>query len=1274
MAKTHHIQRSLNAGELSPLMEARSDQNKYMAGCRTCENFIPLIYGGVQRRPGTEYIADAKSASAKSRLAAFEASVDDTYILELSNQSLRVFKDGAQLFRPVGSEDLSDFDSATGDSSLVAHWLLNDNLATQAVLDDAIAGNHDGTTSTNNTEDLSVANFEGTANKAFDLNDTNHIDVGDHANLSFGDGSVDTPFSISAWIYYESDGADQYIISKWDDPGNAEWSLSVNSSDKIDFIIHDDSAAKNQNIQTNDTISEDTWYHIAATYDGRGGGSAVFGMKIYINAALKAVSISADASYVAMEALGADLEIGTIDNSSTQDWVGRLDNIALFNKELSITEVSEIMTGGDSTVVFEITTPYLTADLFALKFEQSADVMWITHPSYETRRLSRFGDTSWVLRVLGLSTGPFRDQNTDTAQTIAVAEIAGGGIATGASVTLTASGHSPFVAGTTAGHLPSGPVSSSKSQTGALYKLVYSLGTPFVSGLLDPTGANSTATLQVNKGVSWDLVTNGTWGQAADSATIILERTYDNEVTYETVTSFTSAANFNIDTSGTEENGDALYRLTVSETTAGGAACAFNLSVRDSSHTGIVEITAVANPQSATAAVRVSLGLATDTAVAATHRWSEGSFSNLRGWPIDVTISSEERLTFAGNISEPLTTWGSVIGDFENFRAGTDADDAIIFTLIGSGQQNRIRWMLSQDDLVLGTIGGEHLLGASKDSEALTPTNARARLQTTYGSENIAAKIVNQAVLFVQRGGKKIREFLYNFEADSRKADDLTVFSNHITGDGILDMTFQRTPDPTLWCIRSDGEIAIMNYERDQNIFSWSRIVTKSGDEFESAAIIYGGTNSEDEVWVSVKRTINGSTVRYIERFYDRNLPDDLDDLKFIDSGITCNSTPATTTITGLDTLEGAQVSVLADGVVVSGKTVTISTIGHWKLNDDAASTTVVDSSSNANDGGLDVNTSTISTAGKINDALDFSANSGDHWVDISDQAYYSFGDGTDDSPFSVALWAYIPETPTGNIVIISKWGGSPDREWSIFVDTSRRVKIDLYDDTAAVSSSLRTSAISTGWHHIVATYNGLGGATAADGLTIYIDGQEETSYSARTSNASYVAMDNLAANLEIASSVGGGSSYEEKLDDIRLYDVEINAAQVTTLYNSGSGTEAGGNTIELDTAASTVQVGLPYTSTVKPMRLNTAETDLVTTKRINKAIVDVFETIGGEIGPDTSHLEDIPTGTSALFSGFKEISIPGGYGREGDIIVRQTQPLPMTVRSINLDLGASRD
>ena len=523
----------------------------------------------------------------------------------------------------------------------------------------------------------------------------------------------------------------------------------------------------------------------------------------------------------------------------------------------------------DSYPIYEIPSPFLTADLFGLKFEQSADVMYISGPNYETRKLSRINETTFVLEEGNFQTGPFQIVNAVTTALITPS-------ATTGSITLTASGtgsdgsaFAPFQTGTTAGHGPSGAAGDSnagtpqtyKSITGSLFRIVHSTDAAVVDHSF--TTVETSDSVLVYKGFSGFFVTKGFW-----TGTIKLERSYD-QISWETQATVTSENNNNEVVDFTEEQNNAYYRMNATEFTGGSANC--QISINDTSVIGIVEITAVASSTSATATVVQTIGL-TD----ATHRWSEGYWSNYRGWPNSVAISSEERLTFAGSASFPLTTWGSVSGEFNNMTEGSLANDAIIFTLVGSGSQNAIRWIVSKNALILGTYGGEHVLGASDDKEALTPTNVMAKIQSTYGSEDIQALVVGDSVLFMQRGGRRLREMHYDFEKDSMVAEDLTVFSNHITESTIVDMAYQRTPDPMVWTVRNDGQMAVMSYERSQDVWSWCRLFTSTNlagtqteSDYESVCIV-PSNSEEDVVWYSVKRTIGGAVVRYIEFFAPR--------------------------------------------------------------------------------------------------------------------------------------------------------------------------------------------------------------------------------------------------------------------------------------------------------------------------------------------------------------------------------------------------------------------
>lgn len=905
----YRIYNNFNAGELTPLLNIREDLAKYQSGCSIMENMIPLPQGGAMKRPGTKYIAEVKTSSLSTRLLPFEYSTEQSYIIEVGNQYMRFYADGAQLQAVAGTEDISALDNVKG------HWLLNDDLATQAVLDDD-GNTHDGVTNTSNTAVLHRNGYVGTGSFKFSAADS--VIITDHADFEFIEG-VDGDFSLSAWIYIDDNSNFAMIMSKWDvDAPSREWIFYISSNGKLALSLIDevdDKAASR--ISTADVPHG--WHHVVATYEGEHtswtGATAANYIILYIDGALAASTATNNAGYTKMVAGTSNVLIsGRYSSVGGGDielqWPRAIDDVAIFGDVLSAAEVAALVVDA----AYEIDTPYLTADLFNLKFEQSADVLYITHPSYETRNLSRIGDTAWTIEAADYQTGPFRTQNNDTTKTITAS-------ATTGSVTLTASGHSPFIGDSTSGHIPNGSEDTDKAQTGALFKLVHPLATLEYSETLTDNYTNSqvenTSWMScgtVYKGGGWSLSTLGTW-----TGTLEVQRNYTVGAAHgadgwESVLDYASADDRNVSTSGTELDADASYRCILTASGDAAETCKVYYTTDQTERIGIVEITAVASSTSATATVIDTLA-STD----ATHKWAEGSWSNYRGWPQTVTFF-EDRLMFGGNTGQPDTIWGSVTSDYGNMTAGVDDDEAVIFTL-SSRQVNNIEWMVGKDKLLVGTSGAEWTLEGGGD-EPLTPSSILAKQQSAYGSANLQAGLANDSVLFFQRGKEKMRELAYNWELDSYVAPDMTILANLVTDSGIDDLAFQKTPDSILWCVRNDGELPLFSYERQENITAWSRMVTEDGtsdSDFESVARIHG--DPEDEIWVIVERTIDSSVVRYIEQFQDRDFGDDADDAYYVDCGITYDST-ATTTITGLTHLEGETVSVLADGVVLASEVV----------------------------------------------------------------------------------------------------------------------------------------------------------------------------------------------------------------------------------------------------------------------------------------------------------------------------------------------------------------
>ncbi len=217
----------------------------------------------------------------------------------------------------------------------------------------------------------------------------------------------------------------------------------------------------------------------------------------------------------------------------------------------------------------------------------------------------------------------------------------------------------------------------------------------------------------------------------------------------------------------------------------------------------------------------------------ATASFQLGSWSDTTGFPSCVSFF-QQRLVFAGTTDEPQTVYFSKSGDYENMTSGTDAADAMIYT-IASNQVNAIRYLKSQRTLIIGTTGGEYTVDADGTDAAVTPSNVNIRKQSSYGSANVDALTVGNAVVFLQRAKRKIRELAYNFDQDSYVAPDLTILNDTVTKTGINQLEFQQSPDSIIWGVRDDGQLAALTYQRSENVVSWTR--HKLGGHFAEATI-----------------------------------------------------------------------------------------------------------------------------------------------------------------------------------------------------------------------------------------------------------------------------------------------------------------------------------------------------------------------------------------------------------------------------------------------------
>jgi len=301
----------------------------------------------------------------------------------------------------------------------------------------------------------------------------------------------------------------------------------------------------------------------------------------------------------------------------------------------------------------------------------------------------------------------------------------------------------------------------------------------------------------------------------------------------------------------------------------------------------------------------------------ANTRWSLGAFDGDQGFPRAVAFY-EERLYFAGTSGQPQTIFGSQTADFENMTPGLNDDDAINVT-IASDQVNVIKHMIQGRFLQLLTTSAEFTLSGGTGTQPVTPTNVNVLRETTFGSSDVRPIRAGSSTILIQKGQEKVKEVTFDLDTDGLVGRDLTILAEHIARGGLTDMIWQQEPELILWFVRTDGVLIGLSYDPQNQTIGWHTHPMGESGVVESITAIPSGT--EDQVYLSVKRTIDGSTVRHIVFMESIYFGTDITDAFYVDSGLTYDDT-ATTTITGLNHLEGETVQILADGSAHADKTV----------------------------------------------------------------------------------------------------------------------------------------------------------------------------------------------------------------------------------------------------------------------------------------------------------------------------------------------------------------
>mgnify|MGYP003145735564 CR=1 FL=1 len=516
--------------------------------------------------------------------------------------------------------------------------------------------------------------------------------------------------------------------------------------------------------------------------------------------------------------------------------------------DLNSTSYTAYTSGGTAAKIYEITTPYVTADLSEIKHVQSADVVTLTHPNYQPRKLTRTGHTSWTLATYtfapdqaqpnnGQGTAGAAGSNSYRYRVTAIAdetfeESLPGYEATGTITAVTKANPAQVT------------VTSHGYSTG---DQVYISG---VGGMVEITDGLYTITKVDADNFTLDGVDSTAYTTYTSGGTVA--RTY-----------------IRIDSAATPTSTDP-HSISWSS-----AANAQEYNVYRELN-GVYGYIGIAGGTSFD-----DVGTSPD--VTDTPPSARNPFDGSGNHPSTVTYI-QQRLAFANTDNKTETTYLSRTGQFNNFTVSSPLqdDDSITFTMSGR-QVNEIRHLLDIGRLVVLTSGGEWAVEGNA-SGIITPTDINMKQYSYNGTSTLTPIIIGGNALYVQARGSLIRDLVFDYQVDGYRGNDLTIFSAHLVdGYTISDWAYQQIPHSIVWAVRNDGTLLGLTYVREQEMMAWHR------HDFDGTVenVVSVPEGNEDAVYLVIKRTVNSKTVRYVERMTQRRIASELDnivDYKGLDS------------------------------------------------------------------------------------------------------------------------------------------------------------------------------------------------------------------------------------------------------------------------------------------------------------------------------------------------------------------------------------------------------
>lgn len=632
--------------------------------------------------------------------------------------------------------------------------------------------------------------------------------------------------------------------------------------------------------------------------------------------------------------------------------------------------------------IYEIETQYDLKDFFDedgrcyFDYKQSADVLYIVHEKYAPVKLSRYGDTNWALTDVKFNNGPWDSMNTDKSQVIQVVGDSTGIVSLKpvagknpvADIGVISSGSSGNTYGVNIkffidGHNGAGTLLAEKTWYAPVPALYWAqLAAEVINSLPQFVATNPTnntlvitATsnqseytnkqcsvyVSVDHGVGYVSYkyNNGVFSDGSEPGTMRFSESWvGRKVRLTQINTLVEGwrSNWQVTTDTLCRAGSNYYKASSGGTTGGQMPTHVEETESDGgvaweyihSGYGTVQITEFVSETEVKAKVLdyIPKGIID----VGTWQWEFSLFDYVTNtWPCSVEFF-KDRLSFGVNLATGPAVVFSVSGDYENF-ADMDHGEQLpesAMTLKLFTNLNKITWLCTQKNLYVGTEGSIVMVYPITGNDVFGPNNITYEEVSSVGTCKVRPIKIDGDILFLGPKGTAMYVVQYNFDTDSYRPVEVSILASKHLEFGIVDWALQYEPNRMVYAVRRDGKVLGLVYNREQEVRAFNLLDTDGA--FETICAIPNSTDAIDEVWVGVRRNINGVDKRYVEYFslgmpnrvpveYSGEISETLkyllDKSLYIDCAKVFTFEAPTTNVTGLEHLEGKKVSVIADNI-----------------------------------------------------------------------------------------------------------------------------------------------------------------------------------------------------------------------------------------------------------------------------------------------------------------------------------------------------------------------